>query len=72
MKGNKKMKDGQTFKINDKVYIFTKTLDGYDDYYVKEELNRLMSFGLVKRFKEGDKYLDNHRELPWFPKDYNY
>jgi len=59
--------DGQTFKIGKKVYVFTKTLKGYDDYYAKEELNRLLSFGLVKRIKVSDEYLGNHRELPENP-----
>lgn len=61
------MIDGQTFKLNNKVYMFTKTLKGYDDYFAEEELNRLLSFGLVKRFKEGDSYIDNHSELPRHP-----
>ncbi len=64
------MRDGQTFKIGKKVYIFTKTLKGYDDAYVTNELNRLISIGLVKRLKGGDQYLDFHNELPIYPKDY--
>lgn len=63
------MEDGQTFKINNKVYMFTKTLKGYDDYFVKEELNRLLSFGLVKRLKVADGCLDCHKELPHYPKN---
>ena len=64
------MVDGQTFKLRNKVYIFTKTLKGYDDYYVREELNRFLSFGLVKRIKVPDEYLGNHSELPEYPIDY--
>jgi len=64
------MIDGQTFKIGKKVYIFTKILKGYDDAYVADELNRLISYGFVKRFKDGDKYLDKHSELPKYSKDY--
>ena len=64
------MVDGQTFKIDKKVYIVTKTLKGYDDCYISEELSRLISFGLVKRFKEGDKYLDSHNGIPQYPKNY--
>jgi len=48
------MIDGQTFKIGKKVYVFTKTLKGYDDAYVIDELSRLISFGFVKRIKDGD------------------
>lgn len=64
------MIDGQTFKIGKKVYIFTKTLRGYDDAYVPDELNRLISLGFVKRIKDGDQYLEFHNELPRYPKDY--
>ena len=67
--GFKRLEDGKTFKLRNKVYVFTKTLKGYDDYYVNEELNRLLSFGLVKRIKVSDEYLDNHRELPENPKN---
>jgi hypothetical protein len=67
--GVKILTDGQTFKLRNKVYIFTKTLRGYDDYFVRHELNRLLSFGLVKRLKGGDNYLECHYELPEYPRD---
>jgi len=65
------MKDGQIFKTNkNKVFMFTKTLYGYDDYYANDpdEFNRLLSAGLIKRFKEGElsDYLYDY--LPESPK----
>jgi hypothetical protein len=62
--------DGETFRLRDKIYMFTKTLKGYDDYYVREELNRLMSLGVVKRIKASSEYLGCHSELPQYPKDF--
>ena len=64
------MEDGKTFKLRNKIYIFTKTLMGYDDYYVSQEFNRLLSLGLVKKIKVSDEYLGNHSELPECPKHY--
>lgn len=61
------MEDGKTFRIKNKVYIFTKTLVGYDDFYANTELNRLISCGLVKKLSCVDKYLDNHEYLPQCP-----
>jgi len=63
--------EGQIFVRNDnKVYMFTQTLYGYDDFYVSnlDEFNKLLSIKLVKRLKSEDINYYQYDYLPENPR----
>lgn len=65
------MLEGQIFVRNDnKVYMFTQTLYGYDDFYVSnlDEFNKLLSIKLVKRLKSEDINYYQYDYLPENPR----
>lgn len=54
---------GKVFRVNDKVYRAKKELQGYDEYYIPQELNRLISLGIVEKVRNAT---DNDMKNSYF------